>query len=110
MTSISELPSTTLRHTVFRLIVQIHEAIEIAFIFNELDLIVTPKKVAVFSLFYLFTNRLNKNLMFIGPCIIVIVEEYKTNLMSLAILFHFLCAQHASNINISIITSLQLCC
>ena len=32
-------------------------------------------------------------LMFIGPCIIVIVEEWKTNLMSLAILFHFLCAQ-----------------
>jgi len=29
--------------------------------------------------------------MFIGPCIIVIVEEWKTNLMSLAILFHFLC-------------------
>ena len=26
--------------------------------------------------------------MFIGPCIIVIVEERKTNLMSLAILFH----------------------
>ena len=26
--------------------------------------------------------------MFIGPCIIVIVEEQKTNLMSLAILFH----------------------
>jgi len=30
--------------------------------------------------------------MFIGPCIIVIVEERKTNLMSLAILFHFLFA------------------
>jgi hypothetical protein len=26
--------------------------------------------------------------MFIGPCIIVIVEEWKTNLMSLSILFH----------------------
>jgi len=37
-----------------------------------------------------------------------IVEEYKTNLMSLAILFHFLCAQHVSNINISIIRSLRL--
>ena len=34
--------------------------------------------------------------MFIGPCIIVIVEEWKTNLMSLAILFHFLCTQHVS--------------
>ena len=43
-------------------------------------------------------------LMFIGPCIIVIVEEWKTNLMSLAILFHFLCAQHVSDINI-----LRLC-
>ena len=38
------------------------------------------------------------------------VEEWKTNLMSLAILFHFLCAQHVSDINISIIRSLRLCC
>jgi len=59
----------------FRLILQTREAIEISFIFNELDLIDTPKKVEVLSLFYLFNNRLNKNLMFIGPCIIVIVEE-----------------------------------
>jgi len=50
------------------------------------------------------------NLMFIGPCIIEIVEEWKTNLMSLAILFHFLCAQHVSDINIYIIRSLRLCC
>ena len=47
--------------------------------------------------------------MFIGPCIIVIVEEWKTNLMSLAILFHFLCAQLVSDINISIFRSLRLC-
>ena len=40
----------------------------------------------------------------------VIVEEWKTNLMSLAILFHFLRAQHVSDINISIIRSLRLCC
>ena len=38
------------------------------------------------------------------------VEEWKTNLMSLAILFHFLCAQHVSDINIYIIRSLRLCC
>ena len=30
--------------------------------------------------------------------------------MSLAVLFHFLCAQHVSDINISIIGSLRLCC
>ena len=30
--------------------------------------------------------------------------------MSLAILFHFLCAPHVSDINISIISSLRLCC
>jgi len=30
--------------------------------------------------------------------------------MSLAILFHFLSAQHVSGINISIIRSLRLCC
>jgi hypothetical protein len=40
----------------------------------------------------------------------VLVEEYKTNLMSLAILFHFLCAQHISDINLSIIRSLRLFC
>ena len=49
-------------------------------------------------------------LMFIGPCIIVILEEWKTNLMSLAILFHFLCAQHVLDINISIFRSLWLRC
>jgi len=36
--------------------------------------------------------------------------KQKTNLMSLAILFHFLCVQHVSDINISIIRSLRLCC
>ena len=55
-------------------------------------------------------NETTGNLMFIGPCIIVIVEEWKNNLMSLAILFHFLRAQHISDINISIIRSLRLCC
>ena len=40
----------------------------------------------------------------------LIVKEWKTNLMSLAILFYFLCTQHVSNINTSIIRSLQLCC
>ena len=30
--------------------------------------------------------------------------------MSLAILFHFLCTQHVSDVNISIIRSLRLCC
>ena len=37
------------------------------------------------------------NLMFSGPCIIAIVEEWKTNLMSLVILFQLLCAQHVSD-------------
>ena len=37
------------------------------------------------------------------------VDERKTNLMSLAILFHLLCAQHVSDINISIFRSLRLC-
>ena len=35
------------------------------------------------------------------------VDERKTNLMSLAILFHLLCAQHVSDINISIFKSLD---
>ena len=38
-----------------------------------------------------------------------IIDEWKTNLMSLAILFHLLCAQHVSDINISIFRSLRLC-
>jgi len=40
----------------------------------------------------------------------MVVEEQKTNLLSLAILFHFLCDQHVSEINISIIRSLRLFC
>ena len=54
-------------------------------------------------------NNMYLMFLFIGPCIIVIVEEWKTNLTSLAILFHFLCAQHVSDINISTIRSLRLC-
>ena len=54
-------------------------------------------------------NTRHRNLMFIGPCIIAIVNEWKTNLMSLAILFRLLCAQHVSDINISIFRSLRLC-
>ena len=38
-----------------------------------------------------------------------IVDEWKTNLMTLATLFHLLWAQHASDINISIFRSLRLC-
>ena len=50
----------------------------------------------------------SRNLMFIGPCIIAIVDEWKANLMTLAILFHLLCAQHVSDINMSIFRSLRL--
>ena len=39
-----------------------------------------------------------------------IVENKKANLMSLIFLFHFLCAEHVSDINISIIRSLGLVC
>ena len=45
------------------------------------------------------STQINKNL----------VDEWKTNLMSLAILFHLLCAQHVSDINVSIFKSLRLC-
>ena len=40
----------------------------------------------------------------------ILVQEWKTNLMSLAILFHFLCARHVSDISISIIRSLRPFC
>jgi len=56
----------------------------------------------------LVTTAFVVKLMFIGPCIIVIIEEYKAKFMSIDILFHFLCAQHVSDINISIIRSLRL--
>ena len=49
------------------------------------------------------------SIMFIGPCIIAVVDKWKTNLMSLAILFHLLRAQHVSDISISIFRSLRLC-
>ena len=47
--------------------------------------------------------------MFLGPCFIAIVDEWKNNLLTLAILFHLLCAQHVSDVNISIIRNLRLC-
>jgi len=46
--------------------------------------------------------------MFIGPCIIAIVDVWKTNLMSLAILFHLLCAQHVSDIHIFIYSYIHI--
>ena len=54
-------------------------------------------------------SNIHKYLMFIGLCIIAIVDEWKTNLMSLVILFHLLWTQHVSDINISIFSSLRLC-
>jgi len=57
-----------------------------------------------------FLKQVTFNLIFIGAYIIVIVEDWKTNLMSLVILFRLLCAQHVSDINTANIRSLQLCC
>ena len=53
-------------------------------------------------------NISSRNRMFIGPCIIVIVEELKTNLMSLVVFISLIFAQHVSNINKSIFRSLRL--
>ena len=49
------------------------------------------------------TRRFNR--MFIGPCII---EELKTNFMSLVVFISLIFAQHVSNNNISIFRSLRL--
>jgi len=46
--------------------------------------------------------------MFIGSCIIVIVENKRPAWCHLLFLFRFLCAQYVSDINISIIKSLRL--
>jgi len=50
------------------------------------------------------------HLIFIGLCVIVIVENKRPTWCHLLFLFHFLCAQHVSDINISIIRSLRLFC
>ena len=76
---------------------------------NESSLTAVPKSRGSECVFWL-VHYFQLNLMFIGPCNIVIVEEWKTSLMSLAISFHFLCAQHVSDINISILRSLRPCC
>ena len=48
--------------------------------------------------------------IFIGPCINVIVENKRPTWCHLLFIFHFLCVQHASGINISITRSLRLFC
>ena len=51
------------------------------------------------------------NLIFIGPCIILIVEQRETNLMPLALLFLYTHnAQHVSDVNTSILRTLRLIC
>ena len=50
------------------------------------------------------------NLVFTGPCIILIVENKRPTWCHLLFLFLFLCVQHVSDINISIIRSLRLFC
>jgi len=49
-------------------------------------------------------------LYYLETVICLIIEEQKINLMSLAILFHLLCTQHVSDINISFNRNLRLCC
>jgi len=51
-----------------------------------------------------------RDLILIGPCIIVIVENKRPTWCHLLFLFHFLCAQHVSDNNMSIIRSLRLFC
>ena len=63
----------------------------------------------IYTYMYKYMKMSVSNLMLIGPCIIAVVDEWKTNLMSLTILFHLLCAQHVSDINMSIFRSLRLC-
>ena len=50
------------------------------------------------------------HLIFIGPCVIVTVQNKRPTWCHLLFLFHVLCAQHVSDINISIIRSLRLFC
>jgi len=79
----------------------------------------------LFSYFESLTSRLESAAMFLPVCYStqIILKSYvywtmhhcnswwlTDQLMSLAILFHFLCAQHVSDINISIIRTLRLCC
>ena len=52
----------------------------------------------------------NLNLMFLGPCIIVIDEGKKPTRYQLLFLFYFLETQHVSGINMPIFRSMRLCC
>jgi hypothetical protein len=54
--------------------------------------------------------KLYTDLIFIGWCIIVIVENKRPTWCHLLFLFHFLCAQHVLDINMCIIRSLRLFC
>ena len=66
-------------------------------------------QLLVFDLLQLFDIELD-SIYVRNPQLSEIFEEWKTILMSLAILFHFLCDQHVSDINIYIIRSLRLFC
>ena len=61
------------------------------YLFYSIIFAVFNKHVCTIRIIHCFTIYQNILifLMFIGPCIIAIVDEWKTNLMSLAILFHF---------------------
>jgi len=50
------------------------------------------------------------NVIYIGPCLILIVENKRPTCCHLLFLFHVLCAQHVSDINISVIRNLWLFC
>jgi len=55
-------------------------------------------------------HNIQLHLIFIGSSIIVIFEDKRSIWCHLPFWFHFLCAQHVSDINISIIRNLRLFC
>ena len=64
------------------------------------------------SFFHIHIPRVRETVVITNSAIVRswnIIDEWKTNLMSLAILFSLLCAQHVSDINISIFRNLRLC-
>jgi len=76
--------------------------------YPELSVSLIFQKIKKNKIFLSQNPRINKNKNLFKS--IVIAENKKTSLKSLALLFHFLCAQHVSDINISIIRSLRLFC
>ena len=95
----------------FKSCAQSRYLIDITFSYDEIiTLIMVLNNVRQHNCFIIQGSYIGYMFRLIDQSSSGIVEEWNTNLMSLAVLFHYLCAQHVLDVNISIIRSLRLCC